>query len=165
MSPDLVEQFRDSLHILGFKLEPEIYDGKFKVFGAERVGRSIIILAHESDKIGFWGVGMKHVQRLRSVAEENSLGCWGAVLIDRSSRRGFWIEGSNIESLADSLTRRGYFLFHDAKLARNRELAHYFFSVEEFLRMTGFIGPERIEISGEICLRGKYMLAPDIHKR
>jgi len=75
MSPDLVEQFRNSLYILGFKLEPERYDGKFKVFGAEKDGRSIIILAHESDKMGFWGVGMKHVQRLRSVAEQNVLVC------------------------------------------------------------------------------------------
>jgi hypothetical protein len=144
--PDLVEQFRDNLRILGFKLEPERYDSSFKVFGAEREGRSIVILAHESEEIEFWGVGVKHVQRLRSVAEEHSLECWGAVLIDQSSRRGFWIEGSNIESLADSLTRRGYFLFHGAGLRRNREFAHYFFSVEEFLRMTGFIGPERIEI-------------------
>ena len=146
MAPDLVEQFRNSLHILGFKLEPETYDGKFKVFGAEKDGRSIIILAHESSEIGFWGVGMKHVQRLRSVAEKHSLGCWGAVLIDQSSSRGFWIDGSNIESLSDSLSRRGYFLFHHEKLARNREIANYFFSVEEFLRITGFFGPERIEI-------------------
>ena len=145
-SPGLVEQFRDSLHILGFKLEPERYNSSFKVFGAERDGRSIIILAHESEEIGFWGVGVKHVQRLRSEAEKHSLECWGAVLIDQSPRRGFWIEGSNIEGLADSLSRKGYLLFHSAGLRRNRELAHNFFSVEEFLRMTGFIGPERIEI-------------------
>ena len=146
MAHDLVEQFRDSLHILGFTLEPERYDRSFKVFGAERDGRSIVILAHESEDKGFWGIGKHHLQRLRSVAEEHDLGCWGAVLIDQSPRRGFWIEGSNIESLADSLTRKGIFLFHEAGLRRNPELAHYFFSVEEFLRITGIIGPERIEI-------------------
>jgi hypothetical protein len=147
MAHDLVEQFRDSLHLLGFKLEPEIYDAWCKIFGAEKDGRKIIILAHESgERRGFWGVGRHHVQRLRSVAEEHRLECWGAALIDQSPRRGFWIEGSNIESLADGPNRKGNFLFHDEKLERNREIAHYFFCIEEFLRITGFIGPERIEI-------------------
>ncbi len=146
MAHDLVEQFRDRLHILGFRLEPERYDSSFKVFGAEKDGRSIVILAHESEDVGFWGVGRHHVQRLKAAAEKHALVCWGTVLIDQSPGRGFWIEGSNIESLADSLNRNGNFLFHGAKLERNREIAHNFFSVEEFLRITGFVGPERIEI-------------------
>ena len=53
MAHNLVEEFRDSLHTLGFKLERERYDCSFKVFGAERDGRSMVTLAHESEDIGF----------------------------------------------------------------------------------------------------------------
>ena len=88
---NLVDQFKSLL----LEVEVTIKSGhRGKYFLAQREGRSIFILAHESSSQGFWGVLRTHVSELEKTTADHGLTGWGAVLLDASAKRGFWIKGS-----------------------------------------------------------------------
>lgn len=146
---DLVDQFRSLLADVGVEVK---LGHRGKYFKASREGKSIFVLAHESSSQGFWGVLRTHVEELEKTAADYGLTSWGAVLLDASPKRGFWIKGSDIDRLfGDGVLQfsenNGQYLFVDKELRRIPSLAPYFIGIQEFLETSGLLERNiRIEI-------------------
>ena len=136
----LVDQFRKFLEEAGVEIRTSA-QGKY--FRATKAGVSLVILAHESTEVGWWGILKSHIDELEKEAgkPENNLKGWGSVLLHKGSSRGYWIKGENILELIRhslvSLTGQGQYLFSDKVLEKRPVLAPYFFSVKGFLKLSG----------------------------
>jgi hypothetical protein len=135
---DLVRQFKIALKEASVEIE-EATGAKY--FAAGMSGVEILVLAHESTKDGWWGITEDIVRRVsHSERLKDSGVSWGAALIDKSPRRGFWVPGENIFQLKTlGLVRLGEVQYHfkRADLEKKPDLAFSFFSVPEFLRVSG----------------------------
>ena len=146
---DLVDQFKILLTEVGVAIKPE-QRGKYFLASKER--QTIFLLAHESSSQGFWGVLRTHVEELQKTAADHGLTGWGAVLLDGSSKRGFWVEGSNIDRLfGDGVLQfsenNGQYLFLDKELQKIPGFARYFIGIQDFLESSGLLERDsRIEL-------------------
>lgn len=136
----LVDQFKEFLDEAGVEVRTS---SQGKYFRATKDGIALVILAHESTKVGWWGILKSHVDELEKDAEkpEYNLNGWGAVLLHKGPRMGYWIKGENVLELIRlglvSLSGQGQYLFADKVLEKKSGLASYFFSVKGFLKLSG----------------------------
>jgi hypothetical protein len=100
---DLVSEFKRRLLKEGAKIE-EAPGAKY--FAACLHGPPVVVLAHESIGHGFWGIRRDIIERCLKAHEKVSSGemRWGALLLDGSLTRGFWISGSHVQELSDSFS-------------------------------------------------------------
>lgn len=146
---DLVNQFKALLLKVGVAIKS---GQRGKYFLAQREGRSVFLLAHESSSQGFWGVLRVHVEELEKTAAGHGLTGWGAVLLDASPKRGFWVKGSDIDRLFDDgvvqfSESNGQYLFLDKELRRVPDRAGYFIGIQDFLESSGLLERDyRIEV-------------------
>lgn len=141
-SEDLVREFKLALNGAGVEIE-EVPQAKY--FAAGMNGVEILVLAHESRKDEWWGITEDIVKRVRAASARREKGIiWGAALIDKSHRRGYWIRGENILKLRTlGLVTMGggqYHFKHD-DLQRKPDLAPYFWTVDKFLAHSGLREP------------------------
>jgi hypothetical protein len=117
-----------------------------KYFAACSGGPTIMLLSHESTDHGFWGVHADIVERCSEKLHEPTV--WGAVLLDGSATRGFWIPGPRIKLAADSFSAvNQQHLFHKNRLIAKESLCPYFIGIHDFLGKTGLrSGTTKIEI-------------------
>jgi hypothetical protein len=148
-SIDLVDQFKKLLVGAGVALKTP-HKGKY--FLASREGRTVFLLAHESSSQGFWGVLRTHVEELQKTTTDQGLTGWGAVLLDASPKRGFWVKGSDIDRLYEKgvlqfSKNNGQYLFLGKELRKIPGLSHYFIGIQDFLESSGLLEREsRIEL-------------------
>lgn len=79
---------------------------------------------------------------MQKTAADHELTGWGAVLLDGSPKRGFWIIGSNIDrSFGDGVLQfsenNGQYLFLDEELRKVPDSARYFIGIQDFLESSG----------------------------
>ena len=141
--PDLIEQFIGLLKARDVSIEKHEHGIRTKYFLATKVDRSVVVLAHESTKDGWWGIGADLISRVNKVAEDPKfgLGSWGAALIDQKPSRGYWVPGEAISELHGiglvTLDSQGKYHFHRPILEAQTELVHSFASIEKFLKLAG----------------------------
>jgi hypothetical protein len=139
---DLVEEFKSYLRDSGVVIK-EFHQGKY--FAATKRGATTFLLAHESTTMdGWWGIPEEHVKMLESESEKVGISNWGAVLVHKASRRGYWISSDHLLELIDIIPLRPdkqakYHLTSDL-LDSQAELAPPFFSIAKFLDLTGMGG-------------------------
>lgn len=141
--PDLIEQFVVLLKDKEINVEQREHDKRAKYFLATNTDRKVLVLAHESSKDGWWGVGGDLVRRARNGAEDPtfSLTGWGAALIDEKPNRGYWVSGEAILELSEiglvRLDLQEKYHFNRKVLQAQTELAPSFSSIEKFLQLSG----------------------------
>ena len=141
--PDLTEQFIGLLKERDVIIEKHKHDMRTKYFLATKVDRRALVLAHESTRDGWWGIGSDLIGRAKNVAEDTKfrLGSWRAALIDQKPSQGYWVPGEAILELCEiglvTLDSQGKYHFHRPVLEAQTELAHSFSSVEKFLKLAG----------------------------
>lgn len=135
----LVRQFTKALGEAGVEIQDS---PTAKYFVAGRGDVSVIVLAHESTKDGWWGI-LKHIiDRIIGLekVKTREVG-WGAALLDKDYKRGYWIMGENIFELKTlclvSLGKKGQYHFKHENLRKKPGMARYFYSIEEFLSVSG----------------------------
>lgn len=134
----IVKKFIDDLEDQGVEI---IKSDKFpntKFFAAEKNGRVLIILAHESTNIEFWGQGKDIIDRIKDKPID-----WGIVLLDKDHRRGFWIDRRCLFALVkDGVVtmdkNNKVYKFNAYKLEKRSDLAKGFMSLMQFLRFVGW---------------------------
>jgi hypothetical protein len=134
----LVCEFKRALNGAGVEIKE---DPQAKYFAAGMDGVEVLVLAHESAEVGWWGITEDIVKRvLEANARREKAITWGAALIDKSHSRGFWIRGENILQLkALGLVKLGkvqYHFKHD-DLERRPGRAPYFWTIAQFLAHSG----------------------------
>jgi hypothetical protein len=146
---DLVDKFKSLLREAGVDIKS---GARGKYFLAKRGERSVFLLAHESSSQGFWGVLRAHVEELEKTSADHGLTGWGAVLLDASPKRGFWVKGPDIDRLfEDGIVQfsesNGQYLFLDRELRRVRDRVGWFIGIQDFLETSGLIERDyRIEV-------------------
>ena len=117
-----------------------------KYFAACNGGPTVMLLSYESNDHDFWGIRADIVKRCSENIEEPTV--WGAVLLDGSATRGFWIPGHHIKLAADSFSSvKQQHLFHKNRLIAKESLCPYFIGIHDFIEKTGLRrGITKIEI-------------------
>ena len=136
---DLVEEFKGYLREAGIEIK-EFHRGKY--FAATRHGKTTFLLAHESRITdGWWGIPEEHCKTLKSESEKAGISNWGAVLLHKASRRGYWINSEHLLELIDIIPlkpdKQGKYHFTSDLLDSQAELAPPFFSIAKFLDRAG----------------------------
>lgn len=140
--PDLIQQFVALLKEKKIGVEQRD-DRRAKYFLATNTDKKILVLAHESSKDGWWGIGGDLIGRVRKLEEERKfdLTGWGAALIDEKPDRGYWLTGDAILELNEiglvRLDSQGKYHFNRNVLQAQTELVNAFSSIERFLLLTG----------------------------
>ncbi len=134
----LVKKFIDDLKDHGVEILTSEYFPNWKFFAAEKNGRELIILAHESTNIEFWGQGKDIVDRIKDKPID-----WGIVLLEKDHRRGFWIHKDYFFDLVrdgmvtmDSENKN--YKFNAYRLREKPELAKTFWALKKFLNFVGW---------------------------
>src|SRR5207253_10303619 len=105
-------------------------------------GIPVIVIVHESTEIGWWSILKDIIDRVTDIeiVKTNKVG-WGAALLDKDYKRGYWISGENIFALKTlclvSLGKEAQYHFKHENLRKKPGLAPYFYSIEEFLSVSG----------------------------
>ena len=140
LRPDnLIGKFKKELLDAGVKIAE---DRVAKYFAAEKE-IVLFLLAHESnlDK-GWWGIHQDIVERVSNSepVKTNRIG-WGAILLHKTCRRGYWIPGDDIFKLKTlclvTLGNEGQYHFNQDNLDKSPGIAKQFFSIKTFLRQSG----------------------------
>ena len=136
---DLVEEFKGYLREAGVEIK-EFHRGKY--FAATKHGKTTFLLAHESSiKDGWWGIPEEHIKTLESESEKAGISNWGAVLVHKASRRGYWLSSENLFELIDIIPLKpdtqGKYHFTSDLLDSQAELAPPFFNIAKFLDLAG----------------------------
>jgi len=102
----------------------------------------VLILAHKSTRIGWWGVKKQIIDRIINYERiKNDEILWGMALIDGDCRRGFWIPGKNFPELITlrivTLGRTEQYNFNKSALEQRRDLALEFMTVRRFIQLSG----------------------------
>ena len=143
----LVDQFKHRLLKEGAKIE-EVPGAKY--FAVCMHGPAVVVLAHESTGHGFWGIRRDIVERCLRAEEKSAPGdfTWGAVLLDDSFARGFWIHGSHVRELSDSFSKANEQYLYHKRILENSEGKHgYFIGIHDFFDKGGFSPePYRVEV-------------------
>ena len=133
---NLVGRFREALEQAGVEILRPENSPTSKYFAAGRNERGVLVLAHESTHIKWWGVGQGLIDRIKEKPID-----WGILLLWHDYRRGFWIPGDNFFKLRDlnlvTLGEARNFNFNEDNLERRPDLARAFFSVPRFLKFSG----------------------------
>jgi hypothetical protein len=137
-SGSLVGEFKSRLLKEGAKIE-EARGAEY--FAVSFHGPAVILLAHGSVGHGLWGIRHDIVERCMKTEErfrEEGVR-WGAVLLDDSSGRGFWINGKHVQELSDSFsTTKQQYLYHKRALEASDGIRGYFIGIRDFLDKAGF---------------------------
>ncbi|SPP64637.1 hypothetical protein [Nitrospira lenta] len=138
-SDDLVGKFKKELVDAGVKIAE---DRVAKYFAAEKE-IALLLLAHESNlEKGWWGIHQDIVARVinSEPVKTNHLG-WGAILLHKSCRRGYWIPGDDLFQLKTlrlvTLGNEGQYHFNQDNLDKAPGIAKQFFSIKTFLLQSG----------------------------
>src|SRR5437667_3858645 len=116
---DWIEPFKEILRKGGCEIDDEILTGARNVFRVRLNGKELIVVGAGSTKIGFWGI------RIAVIEMMSRMGQWGAVFLNLKGNIAYWVPGPNVLKLSDSRYDQQY-LFHDARLAENWEMAYSF---------------------------------------
>ena len=136
---DPVRKFKRALVEAGVEIK-EYPPAKY--FAAGMGGDPMILLAHESTEVGWWGILKDIIDRVIGLetVKTHKVG-WGAALLDKDYKRGYWISGENIFALKTlclvSLGKEAQYHFKHENLRKKPGLAPYFYSIEEFLSVSG----------------------------
>ena len=137
----LVKKLIDELEVAGVETLRTANFPNSKYFAADRNGRVLVILAHESTKIEWWGVRKEIIDRIQAKPID-----WGIALLDGDHRRGFWIHKDSFFKLKDrgivTLGKVDIKYHFNAKpwLEKEVDLAKYFVHIRKFLEYTGLGG-------------------------
>ena len=132
-SGNFVRQLKNRLKKEGLEIAEK---SGAKYFAACSGGPTVMLLSHESTDHGLWGIRADIVERCLEKLHEPTL--WGAVLLDGSATRGFWIPGHHIKLTADSFSAvNQQHLFHKNRLMVIESLCPYFIGIHDFLEKTG----------------------------
>ena len=136
---DMVEEFKGYLREAGVEIK-ESRRGKY--CAATKHGKTTFLLAHESSiKDGWWGIPEEHIKTLKSESEKAGDFYWGAVLVHKTSRRGYWISSEHLLELIDIIPlkpdKQGKYHITSDLLDNQAELAPPFFSIAKFLDLAG----------------------------
>lgn len=137
----LVEPFMQLLRDAGVEVRPT-FDSREKWFRATCGARAIVILAHESNRDEWWGIQKKDAEQLKSEAlkDEHGLIGWGAALLDKDARRGYWIKGDNLFELERLLAikpnKKGLYEIKATKIQLHPHLAVFFSSTKKFVAVS-----------------------------
>lgn len=132
---DLVEEFKSHLREAGIEIK-EFHQAKY--CAALKHGKTTFLLAHGSTTPdGWWGIPEEHVKSLESESEKAGISSWGAVLLHKAPRRGYWLSSEHLLEIIDIIPLRAdtqgkYHLTSDL-LDSQSELAPPFFSIQKFL--------------------------------
>lgn len=137
---DLVGKFKNELKDAG--LEIVEFSGA-KYFAANKENITIFLLAHESNlSKGWWGIHHEIVDRIiQSEPVRTKHVGWGAVLLHKTCRRGYWVPGNDIFQLKTlrlvTLGNEGQYHFNQDNLDKAPSLAKPFFSIKTFVSISG----------------------------
>ena len=141
--PSLTEQFVTLLKEEGLDIKQSREHDRAKYFFVTNMDNKVIVLAHESSKDGWWGIGGNLIAcAMEDAAKpEISLTGWGAALIDKKPDRGYWVSGEAILELSEigliRLDSQSKYHFNCNVLQAQAELAPTFSTIETFLRLSG----------------------------
>lgn len=136
---DLVGKFKNELKDAG--LEIAEFSGA-KYFAANKDDVTLFLLAHESNlSKGWWGIHHEIVDRIiHSEPVRTKHVGWGAVLLHKTCRRGYWIPGDDIIKLKTlclvTLGNEGQYHFNQDNLDKAPRLAKPFFSIKTFVSIS-----------------------------
>lgn len=122
----------------GIEVRPTL-DSRQKWFRAACGARAIVILAHESDHDGWLRIQKKNAEQAKSEAlkDEHALIGWGAALLDKDARRGYWIKGDNLFELemlyATKPNKKGLYEIKATKIQLHPHLAVFSLALKSSL--------------------------------
>ena len=141
--PSLTEQFITLLKEKGLDIKQSPEHDRAKYFFVANTDKKVIILAHESSKDGWWGIGGSlNASAMKDAGKpEISLTGWGAALIDKKPDRGYWVSGEAILELSEigliRLDSQSKYHFNRNVLQEQTDLAPTFSNIETFLQLSG----------------------------